>query len=109
MLSAPDLLKEARHAAGLTQVELADRLGVSQSEIARLEKHGANPRLDTLVRAIAATGHELTAEVGPSPGIDETTIAADLRLAPDERLRAFESFYGFLRDAGGAAVRPDGS
>jgi len=109
MLEAPALLREARNAAGLTQAELAKRLGVSQSEIARLERRGANPRLATLERAVAATGHELSAELAPGPGIDETTIAADLRLTPDERLRNFEGFYEFLKQAGGAALRPDGS
>jgi transcriptional regulator with XRE-family HTH domain len=109
MLNAPTLLREARAAAGLTQAELARRLGISQSEIARLEKRGANPRLLTLDRVIAATGYSLELALGQSPGIDETMIAADVRLTPDERLRNFESFYEFARDAGGAALRSDGS
>jgi transcriptional regulator with XRE-family HTH domain len=109
MLSAPDLLRDARRTAGLTQAQLAERLGVSQSEIARLERRGANPRLDTLDKAIAATGHSLDLNLGPSPGIDETMIAADLRLTPEERLRKFESFYAFAKGMGGAALRDDGS
>lgn len=108
MLSAPDLLKEARRAAGLTQAQLANRLGVSQSEIARLERRGANPRFGTLEKAVAATGHELHLELGHGAGIDESMVEADLRLTPDERLRNFEAFYEFLKKAGGAALRSDG-
>ena len=33
-------LVEARQAAGLTQAELAERLGVSQAQVARIEKRG---------------------------------------------------------------------
>ncbi|HYA99459.1 MAG TPA: helix-turn-helix domain-containing protein [Ktedonobacteraceae bacterium] len=33
-------LVDARHKAGLTQVELARRLGVSQAQVARMEKRG---------------------------------------------------------------------
>jgi DNA-binding XRE family transcriptional regulator len=33
-------LVEARQKAGLTQVELANRLGISQAQVARMEKRG---------------------------------------------------------------------
>lgn len=99
MLNGPDLLKEARLAAGLTQARLADRLGVSQSEIARLEKRGANPRLGTLLDAIQAAGHTLEAQVRPTrPSVDETMIAANLRMPPAERLRQFQAAYNSIRE-----------
>jgi DNA-binding XRE family transcriptional regulator len=41
-------LLRARH--GWRQAEVADRLGISQQAYAKLERPGANPRLQTLVR-----------------------------------------------------------
>jgi predicted transcriptional regulator len=105
MSSAASLIKRSRHAAGLTQAELARRANVTQPVIARLEREGANPRLDTLDRVIAATGHSLELGVGPEFGIDETMIAADLQLSADERLSHFESFYQSAKALGGAALR----
>jgi predicted transcriptional regulator len=78
---------------------------VTQPVVARLEREGANPRLSTLDRAIAATGHALELRAAEPYGIDESMIASDLRLTPDERLRAFESLYRFARKFGGAALR----
>jgi transcriptional regulator with XRE-family HTH domain len=110
VLTAPDLLKEARHAAGLTQATLAERLGVSQSEVARLEKRGANPRFQTLVDAIEAAGHSLQARVEPRrPTVDESMIAASLRMPPAERLRQFEAAYLSVSDLARDARRSRGS
>ena len=59
MLEAATLLREARYAAGLTQAALAERLDVSQAAIAKLERQGANPTVDTLDNVLSATGHRL--------------------------------------------------
>lgn len=47
-LPMPGDLKELRKKAGLTQLELAKKAGVSQSLIARIEKNNIDPRLSTL-------------------------------------------------------------
>jgi predicted transcriptional regulator len=104
MASAASLIRESRKSAGLTQAELARRVDTTQPVIARLEREGANPRLDTLERIIAATGRSLTLGTGPEAGIDETMIAADLERSPDERLRAFEAFYASSRSLAGIAL-----
>jgi predicted transcriptional regulator len=109
MASAAALIRESRRAAGLTQAELARRVKVTQPVIARLEREGANPRLETLDKVIAATGLSLELSAGPGAGIDETMIVADLKLTPDERFRAFESMYDFAKRFGGAALPADGS
>ncbi|HEU4981003.1 MAG TPA: helix-turn-helix domain-containing protein [Solirubrobacterales bacterium] len=103
------LIRQARKAAGLTQAELAKRAGMNQPEIARLESAGANPRLSTLKRVVAATGHALRLDLDEEFGLDETLIAASLRESPAERLRGFESLYDFARAFGGKAFRPGGS
>jgi uncharacterized protein len=108
MSSAAMLLKASRKSAGLTQSELAARAGTSQPVVARLERAGANPRLETLQRLIAATGRTLELSAGPAAAFDETLIAGALDETPDERLRRFEELYGFARQFGGVALEPDG-
>ena len=86
----PDvLLRNARAAAGLTQAEVARRMGTSQPVVARLERPGANPRFATLERALRATGHRLEAAGERMSAVDETQIEERLRLTPAERLRVF--------------------
>jgi len=46
----------ARKAAKLTQRELADRAGVNQAMVSRLEKGERLPRLETLLAVAEATG-----------------------------------------------------
>jgi len=53
-------LAEARRQLNLTQQQLAARLGVSQSYIAKLEGGEANPTLDTIGSLLAALGLSLT-------------------------------------------------
>ena len=78
---------------------------MKQPEIARLESAGANPRLSTLKRVVAATGHSLKLDLDEEFGLDETLIAGSLRETPDERMRGFESLYRFARSS---AARPSG-
>lgn len=47
-------LAERRRAAGLSQTELAARMGTSQSAVARLERGDADTRLSTVERYAAA-------------------------------------------------------
>jgi transcriptional regulator with XRE-family HTH domain len=92
------LLRDARRSAGLTQAGLAARLGTTQSAIARLEADGANPRIDTLARALRACGRELSLDARPlKSSIDETLVAAQLRMPAAERLKSFERSYAGIR------------
>lgn len=52
-------LVEARHEAGLTQAQLAERMGTKQSVIARLESARRLPSLDMVTRYAAATGRRV--------------------------------------------------
>lgn len=57
-------LIEARQAANLTQAEVARRLGVSQAQVARIEKRGYDSyTLNTLRRYVAALGSGFSVEV----------------------------------------------
>jgi transcriptional regulator with XRE-family HTH domain len=103
------LIRGARSAAGLTQAALAERAGTTQTAIARLERPGANPRVDTLHRVLTAAGHRL--ELGAVEGIpneDETLIATHLRMTPAERAAYHDSGYRNLREVVRSARRVDG-
>lgn len=52
-------LIEARTRAGLTQAELAERMGTTQSAIARIEGGSINPSVGALRRYAEATGSRL--------------------------------------------------
>ena len=49
----------ARIAAGLTQKDLADRIGTRQSNVSRIENGNSNPSIATLKRIAEATGTKL--------------------------------------------------
>jgi transcriptional regulator with XRE-family HTH domain len=109
MSRADTLLKQARRAAGLTQAELANRLGTTQPAIARLESVHANPRIDTLERALRACERELVLDVRPrKSSIDETLVAAQLRLPPGQRLLSFDRAYAGVRQLALAGRRARG-
>lgn len=57
-------LVEARQTAGLTQVELSKRLGVSQAQVARIEKQGYDSyTLKSLRKYVQALGEGFALEV----------------------------------------------
>ena len=60
-------LIEARTRAGLSQAELAQRMGTTQSAIARLESGKAPPSMRTIVRIAAATGSRAVVRLEPCP------------------------------------------
>ncbi len=56
---------DARKRAGLTQKELADRTGIAQGDISKLECGNANPSLRTLQRLAAGMGMKMKIEFQP--------------------------------------------
>jgi ribosome-binding protein aMBF1 (putative translation factor) len=60
-----DRVVEQRLAKGLSQRQLAERCGTTQSAIARLERGGRPPRIDTLLRIAEALDCELIVELAP--------------------------------------------
>ena len=57
-------LTSIRLAAGLSQTEVAARMGTSQSAVARMEAGDGDVRLSTLERYAAAVGRELRWSLG---------------------------------------------
>jgi transcriptional regulator with XRE-family HTH domain len=91
-MTPAELIRDSRRRAGLSQAEVARRLGRTQAAVAQLERRGSNPTVGTLDAVLRATGHrlELTASKDLS-SIDETQLAERIRLTPAERLRAFKA------------------
>ena len=56
---------ERRVAMNMSQRELAERCGTTQSAIARLERGGRPPRIDTLLRIADALDCDLQVELVP--------------------------------------------
>ncbi|HYH81046.1 MAG TPA: helix-turn-helix transcriptional regulator [Longimicrobium sp.] len=62
-LKLGDALRERRLQSGLTQVQLARRMGSSQSRVAKMELGSPSVSLDLLIRGLLATG-ATTQEIG---------------------------------------------
>jgi transcriptional regulator with XRE-family HTH domain len=102
-VAASTLLRAARRRADVTQAQLAARAGLSQAEVARLERAGSNPTAATLERLLRATGHRL--ELRRLDAVDETQVRERLELTPAERLAAFEASQRNLSSLTRAARR----
>ncbi len=107
-MSPSVLIREARKQAGLTQVELAERAGVTQSVVARLEQATANPTFVTMERLLHAADHrlELHAQHEPLATVDESQIVERLRLTPAERLATFTTSRDSIRSLRARVRRP---
>ena len=58
-------VSEQRNARGMSQRELAELVGTTQSAIARLERGGRPPRIDTLLKIAEALECDLIVELQP--------------------------------------------
>ena len=67
-------LIDARQAAGLTQAQIAARMGTTQSVIARLEKARHMPSFDLVARYAAAVGRRVDMRLVPGGGHNVSAI-----------------------------------
>lgn len=94
MLTA-QLIREARRRAGLSQAELAQRVGTTQSAVARLERGRSVPSLERTRELIRACGLDLRFELVPVDDSDlslartNRTLSIDARLRQNHRAAAF--------------------
>jgi transcriptional regulator with XRE-family HTH domain len=92
-----DLIREARRRAGLSQRELAERAGTTQSAIARLETGASTPSLDTVTRLVRLCGFDLEVALVERDGSDWTQARRLLALTPGQRLDRAERTSGEMR------------
>ena len=80
------LVREARKRAGLTQSALAQRAGVAQSTVARIESGVRRPSTDMVERLVRAAGFEIRVALGDADPQTTSMLERNLRLTPAERL-----------------------
>ncbi len=88
-MTAGDLIRSARLRAELSQEELAERLQVPRSSIARWEAGAVEPGFTTTRRVLQACGFDLSMTLGQferDPAQDELLNELQHR-SPQERLR----------------------
>ena len=85
-MDAATTLRRVRAQAGLSQRALAERAGVAQPAIARIESGRVDPGVETLSHLLESCGFELGAAPRRGEGIDRTVIRQLLRLTPLQRL-----------------------
>jgi transcriptional regulator with XRE-family HTH domain len=79
-LQVSRLVIRARISAGLTQRQLADRMGVTPAYVSQLESGTANPSVLALTKALRAAGFSLEmdikslAETAGSTGVDAASL-----------------------------------
>ncbi len=78
------LLRRVRAEEGLTQADLARRLGMSAHAVQKLERRGANPTLETLDRVASALNRTPVVGLVRERGVTGNTVAVP-RAAPTNR------------------------
>jgi len=102
------LVRDARRAAGITQVELASRAGTTQPAVAAYESGARPPNLATLERLLGACEHDVELLVRPrvrrgAASLAEIaqTIAEDLKQGQERD--AVRLLFGFADDFRGSS------
>jgi transcriptional regulator with XRE-family HTH domain len=88
-VTSGELIRAARLRAGLSQAELAERLGMPQSSIARWEVDSVEPGLSKLRRVLRACGFDLSLSLIPYERDAErdARVLEVQRMTPQERMR----------------------
>lgn len=105
MATAARLIREARKRAGLTQDELARRLGTTQSAVARWEAGATEPAFGAVLRAVRACGLELHFGIATPDHDHARLIAAYRAMTPKQRLDDLVERVAVQRALRGAARR----
>lgn len=80
------VVREARRRAGLSQRQLAERLGTDQSVVARWEALITSPTFEMVAAACAACGFSLDWRLDPIDADAERVLREQRRRSPAERV-----------------------
>ncbi len=89
-MTGAQIIREARLKAGLTQTELAERLGRDRAQVARWEAGGQEPSFDNVRAVVEACGFALRVDIAvreEDPALD-AELQASLMQAPQQRVQA---------------------
>jgi len=90
-LTAAQIIREARLKAGLTQSQLAERLGRERAQVARWEIGGQEPSFENVVAVVEACGFALNLEIAERTDDDprlDAELTESLLQAPQQRAQA---------------------
>jgi transcriptional regulator with XRE-family HTH domain len=106
LLPVNALLKRARLAAGMTQIDLARVTGFTQSYVSTMERGKVTPTLATVNLVAAATGHTLTLTLAKKTQTTKqgspmtiTVEAPTVKISDAERKRREERVATAIHDA----------
>ena len=81
-----DNIKKARLNAGLTQLEVAEKLGVAQAQYARWENGGRNPKDETIEKLADIFGTSFEILKGRDDGLEEiVSLLKEYELTEEEK------------------------
>lgn len=89
-MTGAQIIREARLKAGLTQTELAERLGRDRAQVARWETGAQEPSFENLRAVVEACGFVLKLEIAEreeNPVLD-AELEQSLLQAPQQRVQA---------------------
>jgi transcriptional regulator with XRE-family HTH domain len=92
------LIREARAEAGLSQAELARRVGTRQPVVSRWERGLDEPRISTLARIMQACGRSLLLRA-EEDDVDRAQLRQQLAMTPAERLASVANLSRTLASA----------
>ena len=92
------LVREARLRAGLTQRELAERSGTTQSAIARIERGATEPSYERVRKLIEACDLDLIPRIVPLDDSNWSVARTNLGLTPEQRVRQNQAWVRLIRE-----------
>jgi transcriptional regulator with XRE-family HTH domain len=103
-----DLIKQARQAAGITQLQMARLAGTAQPAVAAYESGARIPTIATLERLLNACEHNLEVSMSPRTRRGATSLAQLVPaiaedLAQDRERDALRLLFGFADDFRGSS------
>jgi len=107
-MNGGQFVRESRRRAGLTQLQLAGRVGLTQPSVARIESGQTAASFERIVELVRATGFDLDIHVVP---LDEDGLALaeqNRHRTPDERLDNLLAATELMGEARGRSGENDG-
>ena len=85
-----DNIKKARLDAGLTQIEVAEKLSVAQAQYARWENGGRNPKDETVKKLAEIFGVTFDKLQGRNDGLDDIVdLLRKVELTDEQKLEIY--------------------
>ena len=92
-----DNIKKARLDAGLTQLEVAEKLGVAQAQYARWENGGRNPKDDTVEKLAEILNTSFEILKGRDDGLEEiVSLLREHELTEEDKNQIINLLQDFL-------------